>query len=611
MRYWIIPALVLVVGIVSLSRADYVIVRVTVKSGTGAPVGMGNGMMGNGLGGAFNNMGNQGGGAMGMPPMPPPALKPGEYVTAVFEMKGSKQENYKGLSILYLEHKWGRTAYHEDRDEIVLQRIEKLKNPVAQYNDRVALLGKAKDRGPDRQLELAAWCLEVGLPDKCIEKLNEIEKTAAAAKDPAPLPEKVIKALEAYQKIKPILSDELTHKEKATEWKGKLRFASLVSSKHYALVHNSDDPERDGVQRRLDALENNFKIFYLLFAMKGKVLAAPTEKLVAVLVNDSGIFRKLRQTFDPLPLSSDGFYARQENLAVFSSVRIDEASRGFDQMMRVVYTNNSTDLLSGKFPDLGKTKEEMVSRATQTARAQMLALVERALREESEIAAATHEGAMQLYAETGLLPRNTAAPEWLRFGLASLFQMPKGPFAGKNTSLVQLAFWPGAGGPNWAWRRYIDEMLQDGALADPPNQAISDILIDQPFIHSRALALKPKMEGAEDPIAASEAELARGRALSWALSYYLFNDKFPDFMSYLANLANQPRDIEFDPYIPLQLFCKWFNIDPAGLTPADLSAKPERYTEFAKDWLAGIRRVPAPTVLLRLDEPVDPKGKKQ
>ena len=633
---WYFAAAALLIGAVSVSHADYVIIRV-VTSNPGGVMGGVNGVMGGTanvgvpptgpVGGnpGFSGLGNggirgpMGGqqignpiGAMGQPPMPPPPVsfqKPGDYVTVVIDMTAVKSETVKGVpgKWPFLEHKWGKTAHYEDNQEITLQIVPatKLKKPSVQYTDRRRALSLAKDRGLDRYLELAGWCLEVGLPDNCIAVLNEIEKMAAVAT--GKIPDKVVAAMKAYALVKPIVTDEIVKKDKALAWKDKLRYSSVAISKHYALVHNSTDAAIDGIQRRLDALENNYKTFYLLFAIKGKALPAINEKLVALLIAEPEKFNKARTAFEVgNDLVSDGFYARQENLAILSPNRTDNASRNFGELMREIYRkpdNDRNELLKGKFPDLGLKKEEFMPRAQEAARAQMLVLVEQALREESELASATHEGALQLIAATNLVPRGTAAPEWLRFGLASLFEMPKGPFPGKNNTLVKLAFWPGAGGANWAWRRYLDEMIQDGSIPDQPVEQLDGTITDFYFDRARELKNAKPVEGAaETPAEIHANALAQARCLSWTLCHYLFTERFDEFMAFLTELGSLPRDVEIDPLTFVMGFCKAFKVDTTGLTAMGGKGQTERYKNLSREWIASVRRFPAPTIQLKLED---------
>ncbi len=627
MRFSFLAAVLLLGSIVALSRADYVLVRINLtpageKDGQPPSKGpAGQPPLGPQRGKQANQPGvGQSQPMIGEPPAKkgPAALRDSEYVMAVVELKGApRQSKIKELpgKVLYLEHKWGKTAYPDENREIRLQLItsSELKSPSAQYNERRNSIVNGPDNGLDRYLELAIWCLEVGLLEKCQVEMSTVEKSAAA-KD-AKVSTKVARALEAYKQVKPIIADGIAKQEKANAWKQKLRYLGVATSKHYALVHNSEDPARDGVQRRLDALENNFKTFYLLFALKGKALPAPAEKLPAILVADSGVFNKAKQTFEVGDLISDGLYARQENLTVFAPTRLDEGWRLFNQEMRDIYQKHQVDLLKGQFPDFGKFPEDLQVKATQVARAQIFALVEAALQEESEIAVATHQGTLQLFTATGLLPRNTAAPDWLRFGLASLFEMPKGPFPGENGTFVRMAFWPGAGGPNWEWRRYLDEMIQDHLIPEQPTDLLWQTLNGSAFERARELLAKPPEVGGKDPTEAAQTEIGRGRCLTWALTYYLFTDRFPEFLAFLNDLGNQPRNVDVDQYLFLMTFCNAFHIDTAGLTPANLRGNLNAYDEFAKNWISAVKRVDLPTVPLKLDDPnagkPDPKNAKK
>jgi len=420
-------------------------------------------------------------------------------------------------------------------------------------------------------------------------------------------------------------------------------------NKHYALVHNSDDPKRDGVERRLEALENMFKSFYLIFAIKGKALPAPTEKLVAILTDNVDTFNKQRNAFHVTDLVSDGYYARQENLAIFSPNRIDNASRNFEQIMRDVYRKNGTDLLTGKFPDLGAKKAEAQYKGMEVARAQSMAMVEQALREESEIATATHEGTLQLLSETGVLPRTVNAPEWLRFGLASIFEMPKGPFPGKSPSLVKIAFHSGAGGPNPAYLGYLWEMMYvDKAISPTPHKEFLDTISDAYFDRAHEMAKVAKQlkeareskEMAQDPNAPkapnknppgpargpgpnqeksdgpteadARAAMAQARTMSWAVTYYLFMQRFDEFDHFLAELSKLPRNAEIDRY---SLFYAWgtsFDKKFAGLSPTSPMPKADEFSVLAKnDWLAYMQKLVNLRTALKLqlpDVPMNPNG---
>ena len=64
------------------------------------------------------------------------------------------------------------------------------------------------------------------------------------------------------------------------------------------------------------------------------------------------------------------------------------------------------------------------------------------------MASVSHVGTVQLAVATGLLPRNVEVPEWIRYGIGSYAETPKG------------AYWNGVGSASWkhlvrwkVWRR--------------------------------------------------------------------------------------------------------------------------------------------------------------
>jgi len=589
----LLMTLLLATGIVSLCQADYVLIRIMVKPGDAA---------------ADPNAPKT---PEGQPPMV--QVNPGmptadDYVLGVIEAKrGPVMVKEFRQNFPFLEHKYGRTVEFYDSQEISMQFIpaKVLKSPATQYAERRAAMLKEK-ANPDKLFELAQWCVQVGLTDRAVEVMGELEKELGAKDAPKPN-DKMAAALAAFAKIKPILTGDLPNKTRAEQWQKRLRMSNITTSRHYALVHSSDDPTRDGIDRKLAALEANLKAFYLLFALKGQVLPAPMEKLPVILAADTQQVRKVMVALEVPERLTDGLHGRRENVIVLAPSRLDKAGERFALEAReIAKTHGNTDVLKGQFRPLGKTKEDLEKNNQQIltdARAQIFGLMEVLLRDESDQATATHEGSRQLIIETGLLPGNADIPEWLRAGLASVFEYPKGPFPGKNPTTIRTAFWGGAGGPSWAWRRYFDEMSQEGQLPEPPTEAIFRTLTGGWAERAKQLRVKVPAEGdMTDYQAEADTELARGRCLSWAVNYYLLNERLPEYLTFLRSLGNLPRDIELDQYTFLKMFCEAFKIDTQGLTPQKLDGNLEAYSDFARGMLDSVRRVPLPVVPLKFEE---------
>src|SRR5262245_2640104 len=351
-------------------------------------------------------------------------LSPDDYVTAVVPIKnlnplteGSYGRGPDGrpdrLAVpghFRFTTKYGTTYIDTNQSEIILdykgvddRLIDRFPDPKKQLEAKKR--DTKKYGSPEGLLDLAEWCLQVGLPDDAANILDRL----AAYPNKENFKPTTTAAVEAWAKVKPVLGANIEGMDRANSWKERLSYQVISPSKHYAIVHQENT--QDSANRRLDARETNFRTVYTWFALRGKALPAPGEKLVAVIVGAADEFRRYRDTFEAHNLAADGFHARRENLAIFSARRLDKASVNFDQLIKDVYrTNRPEDLLKPKLPNL-KDNPTAPKSYREYARASTLTLVDSLLKEEAEIASATSEGTKQIFADTGLLPRNVLAPE--------------------------------------------------------------------------------------------------------------------------------------------------------------------------------------------------------
>lgn len=506
--------------------------------------------------------------------------------------------------------KYGRTYIDANAGDIIFDYRGHDKTGIDRYPDPKKQLARnrtdsKKYGSPEGQVQLAEWCLEVGLPDEAAGILDRLQ--AHPAKDT--FRPSTTAAVEAYGKIKDVLSANVDKSDKAGQWKERLGYQALTPSKHYAIVHQ--DNTQKSAERRLEALENNFKTVYLWFAIRGRALPAPSEKMVAVIVGDSTEFRRYRDTFEATNLVADGFHARRENLAVFSARRLDRASVNFEQRVKDIYRDQrAEDLFKPSLPKL-KDNPKAPNTYRKYANASTLALVDNLLQEEAEIAAATHEGTKQIFAETGLLPRNVLAPEWTRFGIAALFEMPKGPFPG-STRELQVAMYPGGGGPNWAYMRYFEELRDTKRLTgDNAPDLFIDTVTDEHFRVARKLdaaarAGKREEEG-DSKATQAERQYAKARTLAWSVVYFLAKTHFKEFEAYLAELAKLPRDAELDHFAVIVAFCKAYGIDETGLSGASVDIN--KFAGVGFEWINFMGTQQSPSRKLKLDAVVvDPSA---
>lgn len=453
-----------------------------------------------------------------------------------------------------------------------------------------------KDQSPEGMLQIAEWCLEVGLPDECKTILDSL-----AASSGANFKSSTKRAIDAYNQIKNVLTSNVESSARAQEWKERLGYASVTVSPHYAIVHADSPSLQESADRRLGYLEMNFKTVYLWFALRGRALPAPTEKLVAVIVGESSEFRRYRDTFEATNLVADGFHARRENLAVFSARRLDRASMNFEtQMAEVKRKFNVKELMAGKLPTKGDAN---APKYAEFARASTLVMVDAALQREAEIAAATHEGTKQIFAETGLLPRNVLAPEWLKFGIAALFEMPKGPFPG-GAGQVKVAAHPGGGGPNWAYMRYFEEMKDSKILTkDKAIDAFIKTVLDAHYMAAKRMEriekeIRPGEEG-ESKSTPSAQLYDQARTYSWAVVYFLAKEHFDRFEKLLAEISALPRDAELDADSVINAFARAYDVAYVGLTGSN--ADPKKFMHIGEAWWNFMSKQQSPSRRMKID----------
>src|SRR5262249_12081226 len=150
----------------------------------------------------------------------------------------------------------------------------------------------------------------------------------------------------------------------------------VEKSDHYALLHKLKGSKSEAASR-LKRLEANYRAFYYWFALQGKVLPVPDQRLIAVLVTQADEYKRHQQIFDTRPTVPDGFLARRDNLAIFSLERTDLASQAMDKNTKALWRDLRTDP-EASLKDWPKTNEGRKLDLAAGAEVQTLALLERA-----------------------------------------------------------------------------------------------------------------------------------------------------------------------------------------------------------------------------------------
>lgn len=488
---------------------------------------------------------------------------------------------------------WGVSTLYNDNQ--LITRLANIANVKKRYSGKRESLNR--QRTPERIYDLAEWCLNHGL----VAEFADLMDDAAEAGKKTNL-DKLDRAVEAYTQVKAALAKK-PEGEGATRsaqyWRNRIGFR-LSESDHYALLYNAALNNPPEVEQRLRALEDNMRAVYFWFALKGVALNLPEQKLVAVLLDQPDQFTVQRALIEDEPLVSDGFFSPRDNVVVFSAQRLDDASVRFSKIMQGYYQQgwdrdallkgSTTSRLVGKSPD---EKERMST----------LALLDKAMEIEGERAAVSHEGTRQLFVGAGLQKQTVVMPEWFQFGMASVFETPKGPFPLAPVE-VRVAFWPGYGAPSWKYTRIfraleIDQVKDESQMLFRQRAAfghagttLREVVTGGEFGHARDLERFAGPKAAELP-------LLKARSYAWALCYYLTRQRTQGVIRFYEELSKMPRDLDPEPGDVLACFCRAFDV--ADTTGQKMD--PVKFEELAKDWLGYMKTVRPPGADLNLGVP--------
>ncbi len=334
-------------------------------------------------------------------------------------------------------------------------------------------------------LGLVRKTLAAGLVDRSLEHAEELAKLAAQRPD---VPPEVGDFVRMYSRYRPMLTGALLKANAAETWQVQLNAKEVHRLPHYTVLTWDATPSE--VQRWGRFLEENFKAFFLLHALRNVELPLPEAPLLVVIPPRAAEVVRLAKAFEvPLRfLQTDGFYVPDYDLLVLSPERLDEVGQTFHRQMQSLYQTGVSreQLVTGGGPPLdrdgkkGKKPEEV-------ARLQTLALVEQLIEDRALQAAMSREGSRQLLYATGQLPRHVELPEWLEHGLANVYARPKDPplFQGKvgkdDKAMIAVSVETGYGGPNYALHRHWRDMVEKKTLHPDAGQLLRNVLSDAYF----------------------------------------------------------------------------------------------------------------------------------
>jgi hypothetical protein len=484
----------------------------------------------------------------------------------------------------WIQHRWGRSWLEFDQAKGV--KGSRIKMPVlkARFKERFDALRRDRDKVARAYLEATEWAVSNGLLDLILSREQEYGLMNAFLALDAKGDETVAVAQKACKAVNAVYLNSLPANPAAAELKNNLK-CNVLNSEHYHLLFDAEGKSPVEVKSRSARLEETYRQFYFWFALRGKELPMPKEKLIALMIDKPRDFEDQAKFYDHPPRYADAFYVPRDNLIVFSAQRLDPGYNALDKRTKELVQAgwNFGTLLSGRgggaprgWPAKGTPYEEANK---EYAANQTIALLHRVMADEAEYAAGTHFGTRQLVTAAGLLPRGVQLPQWLQFGMASAFETAKtDPYSQTG------AFWPTYGEVHWVFMTYFKLWEQTKPpMLDSPEEALKSVLTDRYY---REASLDPK-----DPD-----KLIRARTMAWALAFYLANRESTRLIRYGHELDALPRDLDMDPEAQMLCFARAFDlVDP---TKPD-TVVPAKFQAFANDWYREMKTkaLPVPKML--------------
>lgn len=388
-------------------------------------------------------------------------------------------------------HRHPRGSLHFNARDI---QIIKSPTPQAIFAKRLRDVQQSQD--VEQAIKLAQWALRNGM-------LADSKKTLGAAwkMDSSHPRLRKIAGLMRYLGS-PAKSDPAIEAHARDYVGGKEMIATR--SKHFLLLHNPDD-QKDPVTRqtraemRLNLLETVYESYFLTFAFRGVFLRPPPHRLEVVLFSQHGDFLAMQRRVGYSLGQMAGFYLPKENISMFYDAGTSEHFRVLMELDRRLVS------LREQAKRTGAANAGELIRFAKTI--ELLIDIER---ESEDVSTVSHEAIHHLAANTGLFPRDAAFVRWAHEGLASYFESAK------------LASWSGAGTVDQNRIGYY-RVLE----GDRDRGSLEFIVSDLGFLVETAL-------GNQLP--------AYGQA--WALTHFLFNERFDDLMKFYKALGELPPNEE-------------------------------------------------------------------
>jgi Protein of unknown function (DUF1570) len=440
-------------------------------------------------------------------------------VSMVVALQGSTTVN-KGGSVTYRHPEFGKLYL-----DLADAKIYKVPSSSALFYRRQ----RKAEGDADKLMDTARWALRNGL-------LKQHYEAVSKALDADPQHQDAARVRDLKRQIDVPIGDSSRQEKEMRALVGRPDM-DIKLSKHFILMHDtSDEPvahkKITRAEQRLELLELVYESFMLRFFSHGVDLEIPKERLKVVLFSEYKDYLHFATKLSPDLQSASGFWDGQNNTSVF----FDHATT--DDFKILQEMSNQLQELKERVKKLRRNErpafkvgDRIIELKDLARMADTIEMLVGISRENLDIEVVSHEATHQMAGNTGLFPREVVVPSWVHEGLATYFETPDD------------ASWSGIGAVN-ADRLELYRALEN----DRVHSNIDFIVGDQIF----------------DTAATIEGTL-HGYGQAWALTHFLMERHFKEFMTFYRRVGEMPPDVVISPNVLTELFKQSFKTHGRGL----------------------------------------------
>ncbi|HSQ54189.1 MAG TPA: hypothetical protein VLM40_00475, partial [Gemmata sp.] len=265
--------------------------------------------------------------------------------------------------VLTLVHRGQRIKTHLFADSVTVQWYENLlSTPAYRRTHDQDVQEKhwrwTKNRADTKLLyDTIRSAMEEGYVDLAMNFSDELLESVAG-KESTLFPD-VAAFVKAYKSLQGAIKKTPDTPNKASYWQQRLAARDVLTRGHYSLIYWDSPPEE--VERRIALLEENFRAFYLLSALRGVELPVPDAPLIAVLPRNANQVVQVAAALDaPTTFRSDGAYSEEHDILVLSPERLDGIGQTFLRQVQQIYREGVSrdSLLVGKGPKIDAQEKD-------------------------------------------------------------------------------------------------------------------------------------------------------------------------------------------------------------------------------------------------------------